>query len=295
MKKSLKAFTLIELLVVIAIIAILAAILFPVFAQAKAAAKGAVSLSNIKQTGLSEIMYQTDSDDAFVITTAWNDGGDPIYFGPGVACSPWSWLVQPYMKSGGLMNDPLGPSQWSSTNPNIQDIYTPMYGYNYTALSPWTGIGTTKAVTSSQPHSPANLVMFASRAHTSEWTGFQSGTASAFTFQQNSDDGPMLNVTVEAPNCYTIAPYCLDNWGNPDLNNGQLGGMKTVVAGRNTGEVSRRKSNQMAIVFTDGHAKYMSPADVAAGTNWADTLNPQSLIVTDKEKYRWYVSPSDGG
>ncbi len=47
------AFTLIELLVVIAIIAILAAILFPVFAQAKEAAKKTTSLSNVKQIGLS--------------------------------------------------------------------------------------------------------------------------------------------------------------------------------------------------------------------------------------------------
>jgi prepilin-type N-terminal cleavage/methylation domain-containing protein len=56
-----KAFTLIELLVVIAIIAIL----FPVFAQAKAAAKGTACLSNNKQLGLAFMMYAGDSDDIF--------------------------------------------------------------------------------------------------------------------------------------------------------------------------------------------------------------------------------------
>ena len=56
-------FTLIELLVVIAIIAILAAILFPVFASAKLAAKKAVSISNQKQISLSFILYAGDNDD----------------------------------------------------------------------------------------------------------------------------------------------------------------------------------------------------------------------------------------
>src|ERR1041384_4257184 len=60
-----RAFTLIELLVVIAIIAILAAILFPVFAQAKAAAKKTSALSNAKQTGLGIIMYTADYDDYY--------------------------------------------------------------------------------------------------------------------------------------------------------------------------------------------------------------------------------------
>jgi len=58
-----KAFTLIELLVVIAIIAILAAILFPVFAQAKEAAKKTATLSNFKQYGTGAIIYATDTDD----------------------------------------------------------------------------------------------------------------------------------------------------------------------------------------------------------------------------------------
>lgn len=60
-----KAFTLIELLVVIAIIAILAAILFPVFAQAKEAAKKTADLSNQKQHATATMMYATDYDDTF--------------------------------------------------------------------------------------------------------------------------------------------------------------------------------------------------------------------------------------
>ena len=58
-------FTLIELLVVIAIIAILAAILFPVFAQARTKAKTAACLSNTKQLSLGLSMYADDYDDAY--------------------------------------------------------------------------------------------------------------------------------------------------------------------------------------------------------------------------------------
>ncbi len=58
-----RGFTLIELLVVIAIIAILAAILFPVFAQAKSSAKKAACLSNLRQIGTAFVMYMTDEDD----------------------------------------------------------------------------------------------------------------------------------------------------------------------------------------------------------------------------------------
>src|ERR1044071_8266023 len=62
MKRN-RAFTLIELLVVIAIIAILSAILFPVFAQAKEAAKSASDLSNVKQMGTAVAIYLADYDD----------------------------------------------------------------------------------------------------------------------------------------------------------------------------------------------------------------------------------------
>lgn len=74
-----KAFTLIELLVVIAIIAILAAILFPVFAQAKTAAKKTQALSNAKQIGTASHIYSSDYDDRFPsVYDGPNCGGDPI-------------------------------------------------------------------------------------------------------------------------------------------------------------------------------------------------------------------------
>ncbi len=111
-----KAFTLIELLVVIAIIAILAAILFPVFAQAKAAAKKTSCLSNLKQLGLAQNMYANDSDDRLMYTGdnhgfwAWYpsencNNGNTIcpqgFMDPG-AYQNWGQELFPYVKNLGV-------------------------------------------------------------------------------------------------------------------------------------------------------------------------------------------------
>ena len=81
-----KAFTLIELLVVIAIIAILAAILFPVFAQAKEAAKKTTCVSNTKQTALAAMMYANDNDD----TLPRHDNNGSCLYGES-PCSTPDW------------------------------------------------------------------------------------------------------------------------------------------------------------------------------------------------------------
>lgn len=122
-----KAFTLIELLVVIAIIAILAAILFPVFAQAKLAAKKTVALSNAKQMALAQFIYMGDSDDHLIKS----------YFGFPSDCNSWgsvyySWkyALQPYQKSADLLKDPTNPFQGAQ-------YYTSAYSDGVTADQKW--------------------------------------------------------------------------------------------------------------------------------------------------------------
>lgn len=71
-----RGFTLIELLVVMAIIAILAAILFPVFAQARHSAKQTVCIAQMRQIGMALLMYRMDADDTWAPSSSHNDEGN---------------------------------------------------------------------------------------------------------------------------------------------------------------------------------------------------------------------------
>lgn len=97
MYKTRSGFTLIELLVVIAIIAILAAILFPVFAQAKASAKKASSISNMKQEELAMIMYAGDFDDTYIAEWPYNNWANQLASPQPPTCYNGDCTFQPYV------------------------------------------------------------------------------------------------------------------------------------------------------------------------------------------------------
>lgn len=102
-----RGFTLIELLVVIAIIAILAAILFPVFAQARTKARQASDMSNVKQTTLAILMYVQDYDEVMPSAGMWTGGG--LYY-------PWHVSIVPYTKNIGIFLSPQYAFQWTSVD-----------------------------------------------------------------------------------------------------------------------------------------------------------------------------------
>ena len=115
------AFTLIELLVVIAIIAILAAILFPVFAQARASARKASCISNMKQLALAELMYVQDYDEKYSHwqsdNMGWGSAPPPTQLTPGGQYYPamWYYQITPYLKNTQVFGC---PNDARDTNPN---------------------------------------------------------------------------------------------------------------------------------------------------------------------------------
>lgn len=132
-----KAFTLIELLVVIAIIAILAAILFPVFAQAKAAAKQTASLSGLKQLALGLQMYSGDSDDMSVPYYGYAPVGaadqDQYHYN-----DTWAGRIYPYVKNNSIYFD----KDFGQINDYTQLYQDPVYPSDTFYTYAWSWITT---------------------------------------------------------------------------------------------------------------------------------------------------------
>ena len=144
MSKTLKSlsrrgFTLIELLVVIAIIAILAAILFPVFAQAREKARQAACQSNLKQIGTAFLMYVQDYDEMF---PPWTTNACAV--APASAFdfqSLYYSIIDPYIKNGAQRDTPTANTGtlrgvWAcpSSKPQFTTDIVAGYGYNFFGL-----------------------------------------------------------------------------------------------------------------------------------------------------------------
>ena len=129
-----RGFTLIELLVVIAIIAILAAILFPVFARAKEAAKKTSCLSNMKQLGTSLMLYKSDYDDTYMKTTY--NSGTPRR-------GSWVYTSQPYVQNFNIYKCPADafPVRFNTVDNNGNPatiFYSYINNYNIIAAHDFT-------------------------------------------------------------------------------------------------------------------------------------------------------------
>jgi prepilin-type N-terminal cleavage/methylation domain-containing protein len=298
-----KAFTLIELLVVIAIIAILAAILFPVFAQAKLAAKKTAALSDVKQLGLGIMMYDNDYDD--MNCAGFNDenpqGNWGEYTSQGVDQHvEWDINVQPYIKNLGIFESPvdseagkeLGGLAWAgvgisfATNgwltgwdSNGGGFY--LHGPMGMLSNPgWlTTTGGPGSLNNSQETQPAATVLIAEHDSddVSQWQstvgggaccGNNTGVYSAF--------GPW---SVFNDQCAKTGPPA---WGPCDIPDGSptippydnstahAGGVGFDTA--SSGAVSVKYGNTGVFVFCDGHAKSVVPSS----TNPNQISQPQN-------------------
>lgn len=278
-----KGFTLIELLVVIAIIAILAAILFPVFAQARAAARGASSQSNLKQLSLGVIMYVQDYDETYPCAQRWGVVGASGY---AVSFSTayytqWSYDIAPYIKNVQVFADPLqGTIKQSSS---LWPLYT-NYGYNYTALAPSDGVTVdvngfwlNKPAALASVSRPASLVLLGGRHTYEELGGYESYGV-----------GKLTNFgTLEAPDCSDIVPWCFTDWA-PDGNYHYL---TTAESGLYTGGTSLRKALNANLAFTDGHVKFLQAGQAAIGTNWYKGILSGNVHILTPNQYQWATQP----
>jgi prepilin-type N-terminal cleavage/methylation domain-containing protein/prepilin-type processing-associated H-X9-DG protein len=219
-----RAFTLIELLVVIAIIAILAAILFPVFAQAKAAAKKSASLNNVKQIGTAMHLYITDYDDVTPSTYILPNpggGGVDIY-----------QLFQLYVKNMDIFFSPNWEKHWTGAQ-SCNNAGTPPgqfvpsgtnvdrclgYGYNW-------GFGV--------------------------WAG-----GALVGFQQTLPDGTTFLPGINATSVEEVARHAAfgDTYNGRRYTMSAIGSILTHYDGpqRNS---SLRQGGQFNFAFVDGHAK----------------------------------------
>ena len=276
-------FTLIELLVVIAIIAILAAILFPVFAQARAKARQTSSLSNEKQLALGILMYVQDYDEMLPPYLYAPPGIDIFAYGNPDVTFTWPEMIQPYLKNWDLFRCPadgqanltqyLNNWGYPANSPEKVINYArgtcSNYGYNYVYLAPIHGAAPdwrSEPVSLGAVGSPASTVLL-----TNSTTWAASGTP---------------------PECRGVG----GGWMSNDPPSWDFSGTATWNGGWRLDNVSckwdrfggmyPRHTGSVLIAWGDGHVKAARPADLLAGVVH-DFSDPPTGIVVDRNLYLW--------
>jgi prepilin-type N-terminal cleavage/methylation domain-containing protein/prepilin-type processing-associated H-X9-DG protein len=278
---SRSGFTLIELLVVIAIIAILAAILFPVFAQAREKARGASCLSNCKQIGTAMIMYTQDYDEEFPHFTQLcsripnplkpNDPNHPL----GVR-EMWQAAVFPYIKNWQVYSCPSDTN--AIPNDPFVQFYMLSYGYNYGYLSKLEtsadpGCGITEwfsGISQAAVVAPASIVMLA-----------DAGGKAMYSISGASTLGSIVNPPDAWPSTNFFFGPSQVGWG---LN------CQDYFAGTKWGDTDGfawRHTEGGNAAMVDGHAKFFKVGQLAGGTNYSPQQSCTNVVVTDYSQYHW--------
>ncbi len=263
MSSAKRAFTLIELLVVIAIIAILAAILFPIFAQAREKARAISCLSNTKQLGLGLMMYVQDYDETYPWAFFWNTSTNFNHDG-----YLWSSqrCIQPYIKNKDIYkcpDDSFNTSGFSAIQPGLPsgitlapisymgNAFTPSISGKPFGVSSPQGIfsggayfSTNDAATTlAAVPAPADIVMFTDGRHDYyKWYGCE----------------PWLNDELDW--CYATGVDMMYDW--------QLPLFYFAKPSDGTYTVWRKHSGGDNVAFADGHSKFLHPADLYQAKRW---------------------------
>jgi prepilin-type N-terminal cleavage/methylation domain-containing protein/prepilin-type processing-associated H-X9-DG protein len=277
-RSSRRGFTLIELLVVIAIIAILAAILFPVFAQARSKARQASGTSNAKQVSLSILMYVQDYDEQFP-RAGWECQGsaDDPSIPPGMenACGATSWpnVTAPYHKNAGVFTSPGDASHADSIGDapdgRVSLLINDLLSHTMGTTNGYSDIFNKQTHFSSglslaAVNSAADCVLLA-EGHCG-WDKVGGGNSAAargpdFTGSANIHNRWHREQTISGAQTFLLAGKSYSDWGQ-----------------RTTGAPFYNGGGIVA--FTDGHVKYTKMTDqngnpiLCSTLKWTKSMDP---------------------